>query len=168
MLWGTPSSSGGFYNSVKAMKDGGQNITHVLGFNEPDGAKSTGGSAISSSDAASIWKKEMEPVKKLGIQLGAPATVGSGDGIKWLQDFSKSCSGCHIDFYPIHWYGSFEGLASYIGQMREAFGNKTMWITEFAYPQGSTTDAEAFLNQSLSFLDQQTYVWQGSANKCTN
>jgi hypothetical protein len=158
MLWGVPSAAGDFFNTVKSMKSGGQNITHVLGFNEPDGAKSTGGSAISAGDAANIWQKEMEPVKKLGVQIGAPATVGSGDGIKWLQSFLSQCSDCTIDFYPIHWYGPLDGLTGYINQMRQTFGNKTLWVTEFALPQASANDAEAFLNTSTSYLDQQSFV----------
>src|ERR1700710_2052010 len=51
MLWGQPTTSGEFYNTVKSLKDSGVNITHVLGFNEPDGDKSTGGSSIPADKA---------------------------------------------------------------------------------------------------------------------
>ncbi|KAF2664524.1 hypothetical protein BT63DRAFT_483227 [Microthyrium microscopicum] len=166
MLWGAPTtspSSGTFYNTVKGLKDGGMNITHVLGFNEPDGATSTGGSAISASDAAKIWISEMQPLRSLGVKLGAPATVGSGAGILWLQAFFKACGGnCDVDFFPIHWYGGFGGLAGYVGSMRATFGNGSgnvkWWVTEFAYPQGSVGDAGAFLNESLKWLDGQADV----------
>src|SRR6201999_4504572 len=102
-----------------------------------------------------IWQKEMEPVRKLGIQLGAPAVQGSPGGINWLKAFVQNCgSKCNIDFYPIHWYGSFEGFASHIGNMRETFGNKSFWVTEFAYPKGDLQSSQTFYNQRTDFLDK--------------
>jgi len=155
MLWGPPDKqqAGEFYNVVKSLKDRGQNITHVLGFNEPDGPKDTGGSAIKASDAGTIWMKEMDPIRNLGLKIGAPAVTGNGNGISWLQDFVKSCDKCQFDFIPIHYYGPFEGLPGFAGQMTSTFGNKTIWVTEFAFPQGSAAQSQDFLNRSLAFLD---------------
>jgi hypothetical protein len=157
MLWGTPASGEAnlFYNSVKAMVDSGQNISFALGFNEPDGPKSTGGSSISASDAASIWKSEIEPVRKLGIKLGAPAVTGSPRGLQWLDDFVSHCSGkCTLDFIPVHWYGNFDGLSSYVGQVRKKFEDKDIWVTEYALPHGSLSDSQTMYNQSADYFDR--------------
>jgi hypothetical protein len=154
-LWGDPPAPGAFYSTVKSLKDEGVNISYVLGFNEPDGPKKTGGSNISPSQAAQWWISEIEPLKGLGIQLGAPATQGNSAGISWLTNFLNNCKGgCTIDFLPVHWYGPFEGLASYVGQVYATFGNKSIWVTEFALPNASLQDSQAFYNQSTSFLDQ--------------
>ena len=60
----------------QAQIDGGANISYALGFNEPDGTHSTGGSALPVDLAAARWKAEMEPLKKLGVKVGAPAVTG--------------------------------------------------------------------------------------------
>jgi hypothetical protein len=158
MLWGAPASSasGEFGRVVKGYKDSGMNITHVLGFNEPDHTKDGGGSDISLSDAVRIWKSEMEPTRNLGVKLGSPVTVGNAGGIAWLQSFFRMCDGCHIDFIPLHYYGPFEGMASYIGQATEAFKNVTseFWITEFALPAAPLDATQNAFNQSVNYLDK--------------
>ena len=123
MLWGAPSSTTdtSFSDGVKALVSGGRNISHVLAFNEPDGTSSTGGSAIDPSLAASTWIRELEPLRDLGIKLGAPAVTGAQTGFTWLSSFFDACNGnCTADFIPIHWYGDFQGLASHIGQVSAA------------------------------------------------
>lgn len=87
MLWGAQSGDdASFYTTVKKLKDGGMNITYVLGFNEPDGCVS-GGSCVDSETAAQVWMQQIEPLSDLGIKLGAPAVTGSPSGFTWLQNF---------------------------------------------------------------------------------
>lgn len=118
MLWSTDTN---FYSSVKALIDGGRNISHILAYNEPDGESSTGGSSIDPAAAATNWISQVEPLRKLGVKVGAPAVTGSPRGFVWLEDFFNSCASqgtnCTIDFIPIHWYGDFGGLASHMGQV---------------------------------------------------
>jgi hypothetical protein len=157
MLWDTISAGktpGSFYNTVKGLKDSGREIKYVLGFNEPDGCKD-GGSCIDAVKAAEAWVSEVEPLKDLDIKLGAPAVTGSPRGLAWLQDFYTACDGgCSTDFLPIHWYGNFEGLASYMGQVNETYPNMTMWVTEFGYPNQDLETTETFFNQSISYFDR--------------
>jgi Glycosyl hydrolase catalytic core len=124
MLWGSSNSSG-FASDVKAQITGGRNITHVLTFNEPDGSTSTGGSDIEPSAAASIWISDIEPLRSENIKTGAPAVTGSQTGLTWLSEFFSNCTSlgtnCTADFIPLHWYGDFQGLASYIGQVVAAY-----------------------------------------------
>ncbi len=100
---------------------GGRNISHVLTYNEPDGTSATGGSAISPDVAAANWISQVEPLRKLGVKVSAPAVTGSPGGFTWLASFFDACASlgtnCTADFIPVHWYGNFEGLASHLGQV---------------------------------------------------
>jgi hypothetical protein len=114
--------STGFGDTIKALIKGGTNITYVLSYNEPDGSKDTGGSDIKAEDAAQTWIDVLEPLRKLGIKLGAPAVTGSPDGLSWLKDFFSACDGgCTADFIPAHWYGNYEGLTNHIELVRSTF-----------------------------------------------
>jgi hypothetical protein len=117
-LW---TSSSTFLSTVTSMISGGRNISHVLTFNEPDGSTATGGSNLAPSAAASAWISQVQPLKKLGVKLGAPAVTGSPSGFTWLQQFFDACASqgtnCTADFIPVHWYGNFQGLADHLGQV---------------------------------------------------
>lgn len=119
MLW-SPTTT--FLNSVQSMIKSGTNISHILTYNEPDGTTSTGGSNLDPAVAATNWISQVQPLKKQGVKLGAPAVTGSPSGFTWLKEFFDSCASqgtnCTADFIPIHWYGNFAGLASHIGQVR--------------------------------------------------
>lgn len=156
MLWGAPTSDTDttFYTTVKGLIDGGMTISYILSFNEPDGCDN-GGSCVDAQLAAQTWIREIEPLKKLGVKLGAPAVTGAETGFQWLQSFYTACAGnCTTDFIPVHWYGNFEGLASHVGQVNATYQNMTMWITEFADADDSLTNTQEFYNQSTSFFDR--------------
>jgi hypothetical protein len=118
MLWSNGTT---FLADIKAQIKGGRNITHVLTYNEPDGPASTGGSNIDPVYAAKNWISQIEPLRELGIRTGAPAVTGSPGGFTWLAAFFAACAAqgtnCTADFFPVHWYGNFEGLASHLGQV---------------------------------------------------
>lgn len=83
MLWGqyTKDSRGiEFIDIIRQQIKDGSNITHVLGFNEPDGLPEYGGSSMQPRKAAEIWIKQLEPLKRDGVKLGAPAVTGSPMG----------------------------------------------------------------------------------------
>ena len=137
---------------MQAQIKGGANITYVLGFNEPDGTKATGGSDIDATTAAQLWQQQIEPLAKEGVKLGAPACTGAESGTQWLKEFTKACNNCTIDFVPVHWYGNFQGLASHIGEIVGTF-NKTVWVTEFADSGANLSESQTFYNQSSSYMD---------------
>lgn len=157
MLWGEDTAGdlpNSFYNVVKGLIDSGREINYVLGFNEPDGCKD-GGSCIDADVAAEMWIEEIEPLKDLDLKLGAPAVTGSPRGLAWLQDFYTACDGgCTTDFMPVHWYGNFEGMASYIGEVNATYQNMTMWVTEFGFPNEDLDTTQTFFNQSITYLDR--------------
>jgi len=153
-LWGAPSSASdtAFLDSIRAQIKSGANISYVLGFNEPD-ASSSGGSGISPDLAASTWNREIAPLRQLGVKLGAPAVTGAPSGLQWLKDFFAACK-CEADFIPLHWYGSFEGLASHVGQVRAAWPEEEIWVTEFALAGSGLVETEGFFNTSLQWFDR--------------
>ncbi|POS70661.1 hypothetical protein DHEL01_v210945 [Diaporthe helianthi] len=163
--------------------------THLLTFNEPDGTTSSGGSAISPSDAAQAYIDNIVPLRTSSSRswkISHPSVTGSGSGLNWIREFNEACwdispdTGCPTDFVALHWYGNFEGLASWVGTMQEYYTNSSdsgavdpdnlkFWITEMALPQQDEDDTVAMMNQSLGYLDSLDYVesysWFGAFRK---
>jgi len=46
-----------------------------------------GGSNILPARAAELWKRDIEPLKRNGKELGAPAVSGGPTGMSWLKEF---------------------------------------------------------------------------------
>jgi len=167
MQWGAPAKNPdvdtSFYDAVNQMQKNGQNITWVLGFNEPDGC-ANGGSCVDPKTAATAWVKQFEPMRsQLNVKLGGPACTGGDSGWTWLQAFHTACaalkndnSGCEMDFLPIHWYGSFDGLAGHLGRVNSTYGNNIsdIWVTEFAYDNEDLADTQSFYNSSTQYFDR--------------
>lgn len=157
MLWGASNSDVGtpFLDAVKKRINSGKKVSYVLGFNEPDGTSATGGSDIPADLAASTWKKQVEPLKELGVKLGAPAVTGAPTGFTWLENFFKECDGgCNPDFIPVHWYGNFEGMASHVGQVMGTYPMLEVWVTEWGFPNQDLRDTQAFFNTSTEWFDR--------------
>ena len=153
MQWGEDGAES-FYDTVKSQVDAGKEIKYVLGFNEPDGC-TAGGSCVDAEKAASIWIEQIEPLKELGLTLGSPAVTGSPRGLAWMQDFFTECDGkCSPDFFAAHWYGNFEGMASFLGQVNATYPNMTLWVTEYAYPEGTLEESQDFFNMSADYFDR--------------
>ena len=151
MLWGTSET---FLNEVTSLIEGGTKVSYVLAFNEPD-AVANGGSGIDAQTAAETWIKQVEPLKKLGVKLGAPAVTGAPTGFNWLRNFFTHCAGnCSADFIPVHWYGNFDGFASHIGEVNATYQNMTMWVTEYALNHATLEESQAFYNMSAQFMDR--------------
>ncbi|MCJ1413811.1 hypothetical protein MMC32_000136 [Xylographa parallela] len=161
MLFSAPNDTTdtSFLTSVQSQISAGANVSYILTFNEPDGTSATGGSDVPSDLAAETWIREVEPLKSQGVKLGAPAVTGAQTGFTWLQQFFTACAGnCSADFIPIHWYGDFGGLASHIGQVRAAYPNMSIWITEYADPGANLTDSQSFFNESSQYFDRIDYI----------
>jgi hypothetical protein len=60
-----------------------------------------------------------------------------------------------LEQIPVHYYGSFEGLASHMGQVNATYPNMTMWITEFADPGVTLQQSQTFYNQSVEYFERQ-------------
>jgi len=82
-------------------------------------------------------------------------------GLDWLDAFLTACSGCTIDFVPIHWY-SGSGEAAYfkeqVANATAVAGGKPVWVTEFGCTDGSDSDISSFLEEVMPWMDEQSYV----------
>ncbi|KAK1226269.1 hypothetical protein PQX77_010742 [Marasmius sp. AFHP31] len=176
MQWG----AGNIENLSTTIKAQGSKV--LLGFNEPDFNEQ---SNIDPTYAAQLWQKYIEPLKASGVRLGAPAVSSGPGGIPWMTSFMSACSNCTFDFIPVHWYGiGVAGFYDYLWQMHNRFGNRTLWVTEWAttaldvkgssnvFRDGSCThgtltptEVEDFMNQTTKYLDDlawvERYAWFG-------
>lgn len=116
----------------------------------------------------------------LGSIQGALLTNhSSGNGLDWLRKFNESCyeidskNGCPLDFIAAHWYGPFEGLASWLGTLDEFYNTNStrdeplkIWITEMGLPQADAEATVQMMNTTLPYLDDEKsverYAWFGA------
>lgn len=144
MLWSNQSQfTDPWPQNVKAALARG--TSHLLAFNEPDSCFS-GQSCISPADAVTAYKKHMMSFAGQA-SLGAPAVSNGPNGIAWLKQFMKLCTGCWIDFVPIHWYGqatNYGYLYEYIQSASLAAPGKEIWITEVRYSSVHRRHADGF------------------------
>ena len=127
-LWGTKQLSqwdSSINGTIQSL-----NVTHVLGFNEPE---ISGQSNLSPSDAAALWQAHIEPLKAQGIMLGSPAPSSSPKGKQWLLDWMSACGGgCTVDFIAVHYYDiNSTGFMEYLTDYHNTF-QKPVWVTEWA------------------------------------
>ncbi|KAF5019830.1 hypothetical protein F66182_8155 [Fusarium sp. NRRL 66182] len=170
MMWGVgqDSSDTAFLQNVKTLIKDGVNITHVLGFNEPDAGNDVGGSSLDPKVAAEAWVANFEPLGEMGIKLGLPACTGGWGSMPWLKQFLGNCSeiksqggpnrNCTWDYLPVHWYDNFEGLASHIGERLAVWPNASIWVTEYAYAHQDPAPTEAFFKQTLKWFDESDFI----------
>ncbi|KAK1573617.1 glycosyl hydrolase catalytic core-domain-containing protein [Colletotrichum navitas] len=171
MMWGVSSNPEDttFLTSVQSLiNDKGINITHALGFNEPDGPTQYGGSNIAPAIAAKAWVANFIPLQELGVKVGLPACTGAPSGLPWLKQFLGNCSeiisdggdkkNCTYDFLPVHWYDNFAGLASHIGELVASFPDTKIWITEYAYANQDLSTTQEFYNMSADYFDRIDYI----------
>jgi len=162
MLWGP-----GFVADFQEALGAGvfTDRTAFLGFNEPD-QQSQSNMAV--SEAVSLWRQYIEPLKgEYGLRLGAPAV--SNNGTWWLQNFMGACTGCTIDFIPLHWYGSSNvSFIEYVESIYAAY-QLPIWITEWACNYGTCTESEveAFMGSTVYWLTNdatyvERYAWFGA------
>lgn len=144
-------------SDVKAATQG-SGPHYLMAFNEPDMAVDVGGSAMSVGAAVATYKQHMNPKASGNVKLGAPGVSSSNDHGKgpegWLRPFLQQCTGCQIDFIPIHWYGKDANEFKNFVQKMMGWG-KPLWVTEFQCQGG---DESAFLSSVLPWLDSQAGV----------
>lgn len=149
---------------------GGSGTHYVMSFNEPDIVAPQADMTVGAAVAA--YQKYMAPYGSANVKLGSPSVsngvgtnpaTGQPFGLDWLKPFLSQCSGCQIDFVPIHWYGCGNGcavdddVASFKAQVTQAIevaNGRPVWVTEFQ----SLANGAAFLTEVLPWLDGQTQV----------
>ena len=144
---------------------------HLMSFNEPDMPAPQANMPVGAAVAA--WKQYMAPYAGSNVKLGSPSvsngvgtnpTTGQPMGLDWLKPFLEQCSGCPIDFVPVHWYGCSGGCDVHndisafktdIGNAIKVAGDRPVWVTELGTNSGDPT---TFMNEVLPWLDGQSGV----------
>ena len=155
MLWGIPSSPDPSWTSAALA------AKHVLGYNEPD---LTSQANTIPSVAIAGWETYFQPLAGK-VALGGPAVTNSGNGVLpyiglgWLDSFLAYCTGCQIDFLPVHWYdnASVASFQNYLQTAYQRSGGRPIWVTEFML-QDSEDSQIAWLKQVLPWMDQQSWI----------
>jgi hypothetical protein len=125
-LWGLAGDVVGAWDSnVRASQENDLNTDAILSFNEPDNCQpGTGGTCMSVSDAVDGYRAHMSQYGDV-YKLGSPAVTNGPQGLEWTKEFLNQCSGCQIDFVPIHWYADYSpGIINYFkGYIQEFYDN---------------------------------------------
>jgi autotransporter-associated beta strand protein len=108
-----------------------QNVTEVLGYNEPDNPSQAD---MTVAQAITDWPNMMQ----WGLRVGAPAVSSSGvtgQGVQWLYAFMDQANslGYRVDYIPIHYYQcdwTTAQFSNYLAQVYETTG-KPIWVTEW-------------------------------------
>jgi hypothetical protein len=104
-----------------------QNVTHLLGFNEPDQHDQ---SNLSVERVLDVWPVLM----RTGLRLGSPGCVHPDRD--WMKAFMKGVEErkLRVDFICMHSYGGPDpdGLVGRVRSVSRMFGNRPVWITEYA------------------------------------
>ena len=76
-----------------------ENVTHVLGFNEPNQPDQAN---MSVKQALAQWPK----LQASGLRLGSPSPNDADRGLKWLYEFMDEADkrGLRVDFVTVHFY----------------------------------------------------------------
>jgi hypothetical protein len=116
-----------------------QDVTHLLGFNEPDQAEQAN---MSVDKQIEMWPKMLES----GLRLGAPAVASN---YTQLYEFIDRCDALNyrVDFIPMHIYREVSGQTFY-NQIKAVYDRtkRPIWITEFNYG-GDWTSGNPTLTQ---------------------
>ncbi len=169
MFWGGGSVTTQNINQV--ISDG--NITHVLGFNEPESSSQAN---MSVATAITKWQTLQDGFSGTGINLVSPGVSDNAAGQQWLADFMTEVDnqGLQVDAVAFHWYGVDNpnnpvGAANQLLNRVDSYHNtygRPIWLTEFAIHDwgNNYTDEEIrvaneiFLEHVIPGLESRSYV----------
>jgi hypothetical protein len=120
------------------------NITHLLGFNEPDRPDQ---SNLTVAQALAAWPEFM----KSGLRVGTPATSSPN---AWLYEFVDSCKARNyrLDFLAVHCYWGGKSAQNWYNDLKYVHTRTGLpiWITEWNNGANWTTETWPTTDMSLS------------------
>ena len=135
MIWGVNSTSTSILSNIASLVDNGD-VTHLLGFNEPDLVSQAN---MTVDQAVESWER----IEDTGATLGSPVTAAPLNS--WMIDFKTRAmdENLQVDFVAVHWYGP-PNAANFINKINEVFDQyqKPIWISEFAVRDPGATTIE--------------------------
>lgn len=173
MIWGCWGANEKFTDRIESLRQAQQRgeLTHLLGFNEPDGKKQAN---MTVERAIEAWPY----LEKTGLRLGSPAPVHADR--EWLQQFMAEAKkrDYRVDFICVHWYGgpNADALVNRLKKIHQMY-DKPIWITEFAVADWKAKSREQnrhspetvlrFMKEILPRLDEldfiERYAWFSGA-----
>ncbi|MDO7845512.1 glycosyl hydrolase [Hymenobacter sp. M29] len=103
-----------------------KNVTHFLGFNEPNTASQ---SNMSVNQAIAAWPGLMQS----GLRLGSPAPTDGG--ANWLYQFMDKAdsAGYRVDFVAVHFYRGCQTPQQFYSFLKAIYDRtkRPIWITEW-------------------------------------
>ena len=149
MIWGKWSLEKNL-QKIDSMAKAGK-VTHLLGFNEPDGK---GQANLTVEESLTYWPQLMNP----NIPLGSPACIHADN--EWMKGFMAKVAekGFRVDFICVHWYGgaNAQSLIDYLKSIHDLY-NRPIWLTEFApadWNASSPTTSKVTKENALAFMQQ--------------
>ncbi|KAL9040850.1 MAG: hypothetical protein Q9180_001659 [Flavoplaca navasiana] len=145
----------------------GSGTPMIFASNEPD---NRGQSNLTPSQAATVYKKYIQPFKGQAA-LASPAVTNGGGatGLGFLENFVGQCSDCHFDIINVHHYVNRQDVSvdqgvsavkSFLTKDVAAFKakhaqfrNARICLGEFWLWGASDDDGAAYLRQLLPWLD---------------
>ena len=166
MFWGAGSVNAQNLERIQGLINEGK-VKYVLGFNEPDGTEQAN---MTVEQAIALWPQ----LEALGVPLVSPATVNPTND--WMKQFMARAEelNLRIDYIGVHHYGSANAMSfiSKLKQTHELYGNRPLWITEFAVADWNATSASAnryteqqvlgFMEEAFVALDDIDWVFRYS------
>ncbi|MCW1925725.1 glycosyl hydrolase [Luteolibacter arcticus] len=138
--WGAEADSNGLDSEYVPMRHGPwwpgfdvinakRNVTHLLGYNEPDNTWDPAQTPQTVDQALAQWPELM----KSGLRLGSP--VVTEGGLAWLYEFMDRATalGYRVDFVPVHFYSANKtdwDLHVLLRDIHQRTG-RPVWLTEF-------------------------------------
>lgn len=126
-----------------------QNVSHVLGFNEPDQADQ---SNMKFQTMIDIWPDYM----RTGLRIGSPAFANPWNGANGgtLFDFIKKCEELNyrVDFVALHCYWGGKSPQNWYNDLKSIYQQvkRPLWITEWNNGANWTTETWPTSDKSLS------------------
>ncbi len=126
-----------------------QNVSHVLGFNEPDQADQAN---MKFQTMIDMWPDFM----RTGLRIGSPAFANPWNGANGgtLFDFIKKCEELNyrVDFVALHCYWGGKSPQNWYNDLKSIYNQvkRPLWITEWNNGANWTTEAWPTADRSLS------------------
>ncbi|MBO0359201.1 T9SS type A sorting domain-containing protein [Hymenobacter sp. BT186] len=140
-----------------------RNVTHYLGFNEPNGADQAN---MTVKQALAEWPNLMQT----GLRLGSPAPTDGGTG--WLYQFMDKAdsAGYRVDFVAVHFYRGCNSARQYYDFLKAIhdrtgrpiwiteWNNGANWTTSTSCPKPTYAEQALKIQQFLTMLDTTSFV----------
>jgi hypothetical protein len=156
MLWG-PKQEADFVKLARQNANGGW----VASFNEPN---QNGQSDLDPYYAAEVHMRVIEPLRRDGFKVIAPATSSDPNGMVWMKKFMGACKDCVFHGMGIHYYDiNVDGFIKYMNLWHDTFG-LPLWVTEFACQnfnggaQRNKDEVWNFWAESVKYMNAQPWV----------